>query len=159
MATKITKDLRALKEFLPNLKRSFNKEVSKELPVYIKSDISSGISPVKGRGRFQKYSDSYRRQIDRYYSSFGKRKSPVNMKLSGQMLSTLKAFVSGGNVKVRISDELADIHNRRGAGRSKVVRRLLPTNNGETFNTKISQNIEDLLIKIVNNTVRVTNRR
>lgn len=158
MPVKVTKNLKNLKMVLPTIKRTFNKGIKANLPDYIKDDIEAGVSPVRG-ARFQKYSQSYRDQIDSSLSGFGKKKSPVNMKLSGQMLSTLTGKIIKGDVKIRISDKLADIHNRIGAGKSRVVRRLLPTNNGEEFNRNISGKIEDLLIKIVNNTIRLANRR
>ena len=38
---------------------------------------------------------------------------------------------------VGFSNFLADIHNRLGASKKKVIRRMLPTNKGETFNLNI----------------------
>ncbi len=158
MAIKITKNLRDLKMLASKIKRQFNRGVSRELPDLIREDILAGVSPVKGFGRFKKYSESYRDQINKGKFT-GKRKSPVNMKLTGEMLKSLIGRVSRGDVVIKFRNELADIHNRQGAGKPKVVRRLLPTNSGEEFNRKISQKIEDFLIKVVNNNVNQANRR
>jgi len=71
-----------------------------------------------------------------------KRVSPVNLRLSGDLHSKLKTYIAGGFWKssrlVIVWDHyLADIHNRQGAGKKKVVRRMLPTNGGEQFNRRI----------------------
>lgn len=184
MAAKIDVNFKKLKRFLPKIKKQFNKKAPSILVESIKADLESGVSPVKGYGRFKPYSKSYKQQIDgkvrfftnsngkivalkaktrgrgrfRFFDSkfTGKKKSPVNMKLSGDMIKSLKAkkgFLKG-SIKVSISDKKADYHNRRGAGKSKVVRRLLPSNPGEKFNRRITLNIEDLLIDIVNNAIR-----
>ena len=54
----------------------------------IDDHILKGKSPIQGQGKFKKYSDSYKRDIRRRLKAFGKRVRPVNLKLSGQMLST-----------------------------------------------------------------------
>ena len=75
-----------------------------------------------------------------------KQVSPVNLRYSGGLHRSLKVFTTGGVLRnfrmiTQFKNFLADIHNRRGAGKSKVIRRLLPTNQGERFNRRIEQTI------------------
>lgn len=113
--------------------------VGAELEKQVVKEISEGRSPVKSKGRFFKYSASYRRAIDRgRYSDFNKRKRPVNLKLSGQLLNSIFSRPIGRNkLLLGFDNKLADIHNRQGAGKPKVVRRMLPTKEGETFTDTI----------------------
>lgn len=170
----------------PKLKKLFNansksglvsqvrKEFSKRGPIKVKQaivqDMIKGVSPVKGKGKWKRYSKSYKDQIKgkvRFFTSGGvvvaikakrgkrisnnvtksasptKQISPVNLRLTGELHRDLKVFTSGGFLRsfrlvARFKNKLADIHNRRGAGKSKVVRRLLPTKNGEQFNKRIT---------------------
>lgn len=157
------------------------KEFSKKGPIKVKQaiikDVIKGISPVKGGGKFKKYSKSYKEVIagKAMYRTWGgkvirmpikdvdfhskssptKQKSPVNLRHTGEFHRALKAFTKGGffkTFKLHIAWEhfLADIHNRRGASKSKVVRRLLPTNQNEKFNRKIMTILVDELKKSVN---------
>jgi len=149
---KVKVKLDDFKKIEKNIQKSLSKELSKTLPkvlekAIVKDSILKGKSPVRGK-RFVKYSDSYKDQIKRYLKAFGKRVSPVNMKLSGQMLSTFTVKVlKTGKFIVEFKDKLADIHNSKGAGKSKVIRRLLPTNDGEKFNLKITAQINKALDK------------
>ena len=111
-----------------------------ELQKQVVREISEGRSPVKrAGGRFQGYSQSYKKAIDKgRYKQFNKRKRPVNLKLSGQLLKSIFVIPKGANrIILGFNNRLADIHNRQGAGRSKVVRRMLPTNEGETFTDNV----------------------
>jgi len=110
-------------------------------------EIEGGRSPVKRKGRFQKYSDSYLKAIEsgRFEN---KRKRPVNLKLSGDLLKSLQTFVRNKILIIRFDNSLADIHNRRGAGKSKVVRRMLPTESGETFNESIQRDVREVLKRL-----------
>lgn len=104
------------------------------------SEISQGRSPVKrAGGRFAAYSPSYKKAIDKgRYKQFNKRKRPVNLILSGELLnSVFTQVLTRTKIRIGFNNPLADIHNRQGAGKSKVVRRMLPTNEGETFTDNI----------------------
>jgi len=162
----ISKDLqRMLDNKSPELLKNIKKEFSKKSPVKVKQaivqDMVKGISPVKGQGKFKQYSPSYKKAIRKGRLKTAKTKkaiSPVNLKLSGEMRKSLKAYTSGGyfkNFRLIISYKhfLADIHNRRGAGRSKVIRRLLPTFKGEQFNRRISLVLKKQLQNAVDKTI------
>lgn len=104
--------------------------------------IKKGISPVKGvAGRFQKYSEAYRNRFGRGELS-GKKKSPVNMTVSGEMLDSFHLSFENNRIYLkshgRRNNELIVIHNTKGAGKSKVIRRMLPTNKGEEFTPRVS---------------------
>lgn len=122
------------------------------------TEISQGRSPVARQGRYVKYSQSYQQAIDNgQYSSFNKRKRPVNLKLSGNVKSSGSLLssiftrdVSKGRILIGFDNFLADIHNRQGAGKSKTVRRMLPTNQGERFAPIIIQRVAKELSKVAN---------
>lgn len=139
-------------------------EISTEVPEIILSQISRGISPVSGQ-RFQEYSQSYKEAINktvlvkssrskkkRFLSSsslstkFGKRIRPVNLKLSGSMLNSFFVKKDQTHVTIGFDSPLAYIHSVEGAGKSKVIRKLLPYNN-EGFNSIIRKKIKDIIIK------------
>ena len=131
-----TEGLRQLGRF----SESGAKIAAKVLKEEIVREITEGRSPVKkAGGRFVRYSTSYKRAIDKgYYTQFNKRKRPVNLRFSGKLLSSIYAKPSGkSKFFIGFNNKLADIHNRQGASRSKVVRRMLPTNKGETFTDSI----------------------
>ena len=139
---------RTLKKIKSN-EKSFGNLLRREI---IKNNILKGVSPVDGKGDFPDYSESYKKQIKRSLGAFGKKVKPVNLKLSGQMLSTF--FVNVAIVANKISaeigftDELFEIHNNKGAGKSKVKRRMLPTGTNERFNNNIRKSIERFLDRI-----------
>ena len=135
MPAKVTKSLT-----LDTLIKDIRKEAKKEkrlrdrVVALIKRYIMTGRSPVMGQGKFQKYSKKYAKE---------KGFSKPNMKVTGDMLNSFDHVDSSkpGNFKIVIRDEKADFHNRLGAGRSKVIRRLLPTVKNERFDPKVRERI------------------
>jgi ribosomal protein L34E len=100
---------------------------------------------IKGKGAVKKRASAreFINTLNAEFRRYGKRISPINMKLSGDMLRKLEVFTRGQftqnfRLVIRWKHFLADIHNRQGAGKSKVIRRLLPTNNKEKFNRTLS---------------------
>lgn len=78
--------------------------------------------------------------------------SPVNLRHTGGLHKSLvvrPSKLGGKALIIQFKSKLADIHNRLGAGKSKVIRRLLPTKNGETFNRKINTVLFNELKKAV----------
>lgn len=93
-----------------------------------------------------------------------KKISPVNLRLSGGLHKSLFAKTTGGlnsayRLVVGFTDKLADIHNRQGAGKSKVKRRLLPTKSGEQFNRRITSTMLNELKKAATIVVNQFNRQ
>ena len=165
------------------IRKDFAKTAPKQIRQTLLRDVTKGISPVKGQGKFKKYSKSYKNVIwgRGMFRKFGgktvyiegvpdetilsaaspkKKASPVTLRLTGQLHNALKVFTSGDyRSKFRLNfdwrDFLADIHNRRGAGKSKTVRRMLPTNSGEEFNKEIT---DDILTRLKKSVARIVDR-
>jgi len=184
---KIKLDLKNMKRFVPAVNRRFARIAPKPIKRRILDDLNSGVSPVRGEGKFKKYSDFYKDAIrgephlddsgqpfiwrsdksgrpHKVYVNEGfnntdvtsqgsKSISPVNLKLSGKLHKSLTvaatSFPISGRpfliLSIQFKHFLAYIHNNLGAGRKGVVRRMLPTESGEQFNTKITRLIKDIL--------------
>lgn len=118
------------------------------------NSIARGVSPAKGGGdqtggsaRFVRYSESYINAILKgRFARFSKRLRPVNLKLSGKMLRSIKTLNTKTGFTIFFSDRLADIHQNQGAGRRKVKRKLLPdARKGETFSRVITNKLVKLI--------------
>lgn len=131
----------------------FFKAAKKIFKEEIISSIEGGRSPVEkggidpkgtsGKLRYEKYSESYTKAIKRGRHG-SKRLSPINMKLSGKMLKSLKIRINKESVTVWFSSPIAKYHDKLGAGKKKVIRRLLPTT-GENFNAGIRKRLVNAL--------------
>lgn len=141
-----------------NDKRKFKKltdRIKAELPDILRDsilkDIGGGRSPVKGKKKFVKYSDGYLKQIKKGKGVFGvKSKRPVNMTLTGEMISSFFVKLKTKSFFIGFDDPKADYHNRLGVGtgKSKVIRRLLPTIRGEKFNRSITLDMKEYLRRV-----------
>ena len=138
---------RNLKALLPDIRKEFLKRISRALPSLIKKSILSGISPVGGQGRFEKYSPSYLKAIKSGYVGHGKTPRPVNLKVTGDLLKAINGRVKKDRLEIYLKHELAIIHNSKGAGKSKVLRRILPTEKGEKFSTALMSYLKKEVIK------------
>lgn len=140
------RDIKAKVKELKNAILSVSRETLYE--AIVEKSILLGVSPVQGTGKFQKYSESYKKSIkDGRYKRFGKTISPVNLKLSGKMLDSFFVKKEGPGLKVGFNHELAEIHTVQGAGKSKVIRKMLPVGQGEEFKRSIQKEILDLVQK------------
>jgi len=179
MPAKITlsKDLKKLLDnkgpngLVAQVRKEFNNRGPTKIKQAIIQDMIIGISPVKGKGKWTKYSDNYKDVIqgkakfrgkgkgalrteepDEDYlrkSSPTKRISPVNLRHTGGLHKSLFSKISGVLLIIGFDNFLADIHNRQGAGKPKAVRRLLPTEKGENFNRRIKSVIIKEVLKAV----------
>ena len=119
----------------------------------MKSFIAKGISPIKSIGRFQGYKNAgvkgkYPANQIKIYPD--KKPRPVNLKLSGDFLKSLKAKVvpTGKNKTINISFDLSidplaedkELGHRNGAG-GQPKRPILPDGN-EELNVSIERMIE-----------------
>jgi hypothetical protein len=73
-----------------------------------------------------------------------KKLSPVSMTASGDMLNSMYLEKTSTKVKLGFTDKKAIYHNDMGAGKSRVIRRLLPTKSGEKFITNIDSRLKRL---------------
>ncbi len=138
---------------IKNMRESFSKLVGVALPKLIIDEILSGISPVRNH-KFKTYAPSYKKAIVKYYSKKGKSISPVNMKLSGKMLNSIR-FIKGSRLidlaEISFTDPKARYHTVDGIKRKDgvVKRKLLPIGRGEKFNAEISDMIREAIIKSI----------
>lgn len=135
--------------------------------------VRSGVSPVKGQGRFKKYSDSYVESIKgkvafrkikgrvvpirsgdilegsaSFFSRYGKAQRPVNLTLTGQMLRTVRIRRNPSlyYFEIDIDSPISEHHNN---GTSKMPRRALIPKEGEEFTRVLEKHIESELEAII----------
>lgn len=149
---------RATKVSLLEWSNAMMPEIKREIVEIIKR----GQSPVQGgRGqtgesaRFVRYSPSYSRSIqDGRYSSLGKKLRPVNLTLTGRMLQSIKSRLLFNGFSVWFTSPIAKYHTVEGAGRSKVKRKMLPVEDGDTFTRLINKNLADKFKAILSNNLK-----
>lgn len=137
MGAKINVKLDVL-NVIDRTREEFSKEVKDKFGQELISSIEKGVNPVHGGDiKYDVYSDNYKKQI-RKGKVPGKTKiSPVNLTQTGALLKSLTMVDTEKGVRVFFTDEKAIYHNDLGVGKNKVKRRLLPTAEGERFNTSL----------------------
>lgn len=144
MAIKVTTKLDVL-QMPKNVKKRFAISLKREIVDIIVEKILSGNSPVKGQGRFEKYS--------RGYAAKKGRAQPVDMLLTGKMLESLIAKQnSEGDLLIEFKDKKAVWHNS-GEG-NQPMRKLLPSKDGEQFKRDIMRKVLKVLDKAVKKTIK-----
>jgi hypothetical protein len=156
MPVKIVKRLKNL-NFLQKVQPVFYRLVDNYIKDEIRSFIEKGVSPVNqrnakikntgGGNRYAKYSPSYIDKMGKGQMS-NKKPRPVNLTRTGKMLRSIKTRISGSGVVIFFSDENAKYHNDQGAGKSKVIRRILPRD-GEQWARQIANQIKASLSKAI----------
>ncbi len=130
--------------------KKWQKEAPKTVISAMKEQISKGVSPVLGGGKFAKYSVSYKKAIKKgYYSKYGKSITPVNMKLSGKMLKSLTSRKTKQGFTVYFTSKLAKIHSKD----AKTIRKVIPLKGEKlkgSVTKKAKQMLKDLITKAVN---------
>lgn len=74
-------------------------------------------------------------------SRYGKKKSPVNLKLTGEMHESIKTMKTKNGVEVYFTDKKAQWHNDGVPENNLPARRILPNKQGEEFNLNIWRRI------------------
>lgn len=136
-------------------KRSWENKAINVGKKLIDETIGKGISPVKGGGnqtgkgqRFTDYSESYKKRIRRKVFP-GKKLRPINLKLTGKMRRSIKGRPTKEGILIFYSDKKASYHTDLGAGKGKVIRRMLPgKGTKEVLSRTITQPLLDLFIKL-----------
>lgn len=134
------------------------KEIGDACLKEMKSLISKGISPIKGTGipsRFPSYKNPDR------YPGKRKSKSPVNLKLSGDMMNDLDYDVvksaSGYSAQLGYSsskEQVKELGHREGAN-GQPIRPTVPQGNlGETFASSIQNVYLSLLNAVIDRVAR-----
>jgi hypothetical protein len=137
------------------IKQFYLKEVNDFIKDEVLRSIESGRSPVDVKPlRYDKYSPSYTDQIKKKQLG-DKKQRPINLKLSGTMLRSIKSRLTINYVRVWFSDAKAKYHDKLGAGKSKVVRRMIPDpEKGENFNAGIRRRLKKAMQDAVAKYVR-----
>ena len=157
------KRLKAL-QFSELAKPRFFRMVNGFVKDLIVSTIKKGISPVNqktaiekntgGKSRYQKYSESYTNQMGKGSGALkSKKQTPRNLELTGKMLKSIKSRKFKNYLKVWFSDKKANYHNDEGAGKSKVIRRMLPKD-GEEFSRSIQNKIVEALGEAIKSVIK-----
>jgi len=151
MKFKVKRSL-TLKTLLPDLNKNFeDKGNQKKLKNVIVNYIASGKSPVEGQ-KFKKYSDGY--------AKLKGKSAPVDMTVTAKMLSSLRIKTSKkGSMSLFFNSKIAKFHDILGAGKGKVIRRLLPRKNGERFADKINKVIRSIVTDAVDKAVKKQNNK
>lgn len=131
----VPKLIRKMKRVLPAANSLFAREMKATIVDILVEKITSGFSPVKGKGKYKKYSDGYAAKKGR--------SEPVDLVATGEMLDNLVAKqTSNGNIIVEFKGarnrKLAAIHNRKNGKMPE--RKMLPSGN-QTFKDVIMKKI------------------
>ena len=146
MGVKITKKL-SLQKFLPETKRLYSNQVKKIMKKEITNTIKRGQSPVKGFGKFEKYSESYKKAIRKGQVKPKSKVAPVNLTVTGKMLRSLKIRKIRDGLLLFYQSKIAKYHDKPGLAR--VLRKMLPSENGLTFIDSIFKKMTKSLEKSV----------
>ena len=159
MGVKITKNFS-----LDKITECIRKEFIRTAPMVLESEILKtimrGNNPTnKGRRRYPRYSEGYQKAIKKGNVAGKHSVRPVNLKVSGDLLRSIKVRpISGGKgFRVEFKHFLADIHNRLGpAGNKRAIRRMLPRDDvpGEEFSNNIMRKLRQLTNDIVKRCIR-----
>ena len=153
-------------KIIKELHKNFPK---REIRNSILNRIATGNSPVQGKGKFAPYSRSYKDSIKGntsfrtiegkvipYRPAFnsdrdkfrGKQIRPVNLKITGKMLKSLKIREIRNGISIIFTDPKAIFHDQEGAGKAGTIRRLLPGKD-EKFYRPIQKRINEAFSKAV----------
>lgn len=98
-------------------------------------DSSTGANTPIGGGR----------TTNSLQSRYGKLKSPVNLKLTGELHASIDTRKTKDGIEVYFKDEKAEWHNEGVQENNLPARRLLPNKQGEEFNRNIFNRIKEAL--------------
>jgi hypothetical protein len=148
MQLKIKKNLRFGETFKEVQKEFANKENADAFKNLLQETIYHGISPVAGK-KFKQYSNSY--------AELKGKKAPVDMTVTGDMLDSLEVKVDSEKLVVEFTSPIAKYHDIDGAGKSKIIRRLLPKQGSERFRSDIVKAIKEFVTKAIDRVVKKQN--
>lgn len=140
---------------------NFNARLGRLVSDEAKAMIAAGQSPVRGYGRFDGYSESYKGAIKgKSLENKSKTVRPVNLNLSGKMLENYGSKSDARSVWVGVlpgeHSELAQYHNE---GTAKMPQRKLVPTNGEGWAARIMRIIKEEYGKSLVDFIRKTNSK
>lgn len=137
----------------------------------MKDHISKGISPVKGERKFASYAVDRDGDPKKYPTGYKKGKKPINLYLSGKMLSYLTHWTKRKknslsliigihpNAPGDVVDR-AEAHNDGTLVKNNVPKRkFIPNKQGDKFNVTITRLIKNLLSDEINKTIKKSNKK
>ena len=137
----------------------------------MKKSIAQGLSPVRGVGRFARYSDKYPESVRDKYPN--KNKRPVNLYLNGWYLGYLTSWVnkidkyigigfSGKDgVKQPVPTKVRQYFEAHNEGLNKNVpqRKHLPNAEGDNFTVSVEREYRNKFQQVVRSAVDKMNKR
>jgi len=157
MSVKVRLDIRNKLKSLNSTRT--NAQVADVVVDEMKKSIASGISPVRGVGRFVSYKHKDRYPLDKKTQSEFPQKAarPVNLRLSGDMLNALTAK-SGSSIRVGIfdPDQAEKALNHQEGLNGVPERRFIPEARGEDFTVSIKRKIIDAYAKLVSEIIELS---
>jgi hypothetical protein len=138
-----------IKDVMNAVSAKANKQAVGDLIITeMKNSISSGVSPVRGERRFVAYKDPTK------YPADLKSKRPVNLFLSGDMLSQLKFYPLAANrFSIAIKGEEGKKARAHNEGIGVPRRHFMPTDTNEEFTVTITRKIRDLYARILSDII------
>ena len=146
-----------LAKALKDIKKPIDKETASEVGEVVVAEmkrlIATGQSPIKGAGRFPKYKDPDK------YPGKQKAKTPVNLKLGGELLDSLQhkpvtdpfGYAAEISYPDGLSEDKEKGHRKGTNGQPK--RPSLPSKSGEDFvqviKTKVTKVIRDRILSVL----------
>lgn len=122
-----------------------------------KEMISEGQSPVRGHGRFERYKDRTK------YPGDLKPARPVNLKLTGEMLSGFSFKYVGNNTlqigMIEGSKDRKDVARYHNSGTGKMAMRRFIPQEGEEWAISIMREIREAYGKRLETLVKASNKK
>ncbi len=109
MATSRVKIDLSLRRLPRDIRKSWSSELRRKIEPAVVGRIENGLSPVEGFGKYQKYSDSYKRS--KKFRDANKSPRPVNLKLTGRMLKTFFTNITLKGLSIGFRSPTAKYHD------------------------------------------------
>ena len=120
----------------------------RSVPAKMVSLMRKGTSPVAGH-EFASYSDSYINAIEKgRYSQYSKAKTPVNLKLSGDLHKSIVAEENESGFSVFTENPIAEYHQD---GTDNMSARKIFPEEGDSFHSSVSDLLDKSLRRISEN--------
>jgi len=147
-------NFKRLKDLATNLKKSFQSDkkiMGDKVIELMKATMLRGQSPVRSVGRYVRYKDP------KVYPNQLKKRSPVNLKLSGDMQRAMASRVRSGKIVLGVFNkkQAAKMDGvEKGLHGMKGPRPVFPRKEGQQFTVKIQRDIVRWFNELVKKAVK-----
>ncbi len=148
VTTGLKKKLEGIKDLL--LPKSDAERIGEEIVKEMKSMISRGVSPIRGNGRFPAYKngkDGYPSNVNKETYP-NKRRTPVNLFLSGDQMDDLKSWVIRAGIQIGYTHKQA-INKERGHREGTNGQPQRPTIPVASQNEEFAVKIQNVYLKAI----------